>query len=282
MRKLTLTLVHGLLAGMVAGCAGAPGPPPSASPDITVDAGATASRQAEEASSKDQAATQHAATSDAATARAQETAEANQQAATRQAATVQVRLEMTAAATKMRGVIGQLHADGYLTSTEGSYSLLPDFDQSWAQINWYQWWHTGYSPADFVIVADVEWDSASDRANWWTSGCGFVFREDGVSNHYLAYLGLDGYVYFNRNVGGVPAQLGRSYYGRVDTPSGQAQIMLAVEGTSINFFVNGERVHSRTDQGLATGELALTLLSGINTGFGTRCRMTNIELWELD
>ena len=58
--------------------------------------------------------------------------------------------------------------------------------------------------------------------------------------------------------------------------------MLVVEGTNISFFVNGERVHFRQDQGLSSGNLALTLFSGINAGFGTRCRMSNIELWELD
>ncbi len=294
--RMRLLIVGLWLAGMVAGCGGSSAPSRDTSAESAVDVAATATYHAQEASSKQQAATQSglsAATSTAQAQRAEQQAatrqagtaqaqEAERQAATRQAATAQIELAMTAAADEMRGLIEQLQADGYLESTDGTYIALEDFDQSWAQINWYQWWYTGYSPTDFVIVADAEWDSASDRANWWTSGCGFVFRENGVPNHYLAYLGLDGYVYFARNVNGVFAQLGRSYYGRVGTPSGQAQLMLVVEGASISFFVNGERVHSRNDQGLASGELALTLLSGINTGFGTRCRMTNIELWELD
>ena len=285
MRKQSVTVVLGLLAGFVAGCAGTPSPLPSATLDITAEARGTVTRRAEEANSTETAATAAAklgATSDAAATQAQGTAEAENRAATREAAIEQAKLESTSVANNMLDMIEQLRADGYLTSTEGTYGALEDFDQSWAQINWYQWWYTGLSPTDFVIVADAEWDSASDRANWWASGCGFVFRENGAPNHYLAYLGLDGYVYFSRNVGGVQAQLGSSYFGTVGTPSGQARIMLVAEGTNLTFFVNGERVHSRQDRGLATGQLALTLLSGINAGFGTRCQMTNIELWELD
>jgi hypothetical protein len=58
--------------------------------------------------------------------------------------------------------------------------------------------------------------------------------------------------------------------------------MLVVEDTWITVFVNGDKVHSRQDSALPSGDLSLTLFSGINTGFGTRCRMTNIELWMLD
>lgn len=119
-------------------------------------------------------------------------------------------------------------------------------------------------------------------ANWDRSGCGFVFREDGVANHYLAFLALDGYVNFTRTVNNNGTFLGRSYYGRVGRPSGSANIMLVVEGSTFTFFVNGEKVHRRSDQGLASGNLALTLLSGINTDFGTRCQMTNVDLWVLD
>jgi hypothetical protein len=210
------------------------------------------------------------------------TEQAAAEEATRAAAQQQAELEATEQAEPMYELVQELHADGHLSTTEGTFHRIPDFEESWAQINWYQWWPTGFKPADFVIQADASWDSASTTANWYTSGCGFVFREDGVPNHYLAYLGLDGYVYFTRTVKSDSSFLGRSYYGRVDTPSGEAHIMLVVEDNKFTFFVNGERVHTRTDQGLVSGNLALTLLSGINTDFGTRCTMTDIELWVIE
>jgi len=237
------------------------------------EARATADRSTEVAD-------QSAATSEAVVL-VRQTAEAEDRMATDEAGVANALASATAQAQPLYELVQDLNAEGHLSSTDGIYNALPDFDESWAQIGWYQWWYTDYSPTDFVIRAEASWDSASDKANWWNSGCGFVFREDGVSNHYLAYLGLDGYVYFSRNVRDKPASLGNSYYGKLGTPKGQAQIMLVVEGTTITFFVNGERVYTRQDQGLESGKLALTLLSGINSGFGTRCTMTDIELWEL-
>jgi hypothetical protein len=64
-------------------------------------------------------------------------------------------------------------------------------------------------------------------------------------------------------------------------PSGQAQLMLAVQGSQINIYVNDELVHSRKDAKLTSGELAYTLVSGTNKDYGTHCTMTNVELWQL-
>lgn len=189
----------------------------------------------------------------------------------------------TESAAMMYDMILDLYDDGYVAQTEGSYYTALDFDESWAQINWYQWWQTGYAPEDFIIRADASWDSASETANWFSSGCGFVFREDGPENHYLAYLGLDGNVYFARSVRNNWSTVGRpSWYGRLDVPAGSAEIMLVVEGDRFTFFVNGDRVANRVDGSLDEGNLALTLLSGTNAGYGTRCSMTNIELWIFD
>lgn len=237
----------------------------------TIDASATEARGTE-------VAVQSTAT-DAAAIHALQTEVEDQKATVE--ALAEARQSATDQAQPLSNLVRDLNAEGYLSRTDGIYYALPRFDESWAQIDWYQWSYTDYSPTDFVIIAEASWDSASDKANWWNSGCGFVFREDGVSDHYLAYLGLDGSVYLSRNVRDIPASLGSSYYGRLDTPKGQAQIMLVVEGTTMTFFVNGERVHTRQDQGLESGNLALTILSGINTGFGTRCEMTDIQLWEL-
>jgi len=268
-------------------CSGTPTVAPSNTPDRTAQAyetseaatqqenearatAAQATEEAEQRAATDQAATQVHLTEEAAT-----------KEATQEAAIVQTVTAATVQAQPMFDLIQGLYSDGYLSRTDGTYFTIPDYDQSWAQINWYQWYYTGFSPTDFVIKADASWDSASTTANWWNSGCGFVFREDEVENHYLAYLALNGRVYFYRSVNNVYAPLGSSYYGKLSTHEGHAQIMLVVEGINITFFVDGEKVHTRQDQGLASGNLDLTLLSGINTGFGTRCRMVNIELWVL-
>lgn len=187
-----------------------------------------------------------------------------------------------AAVNAMHSVVESIHEDGYLDQTSGTYYRLPDFSESWAQINWYQWWNTGHEPEDFVIRVDATWESASDSANFFTSGCGFVFRENGSENHYLVYLGMDGNAYFNRVYKGNWKNIGYTYYQYLDIPKDSGELMLAVEGSRITFYVNGELVESWRDEALTEGKLALTLLSGINTGYGTRCTMENVDLWVLE
>jgi hypothetical protein len=204
-------------------------------------------------------------------------------AATNQAGTAQAEVAaMTQIASSMYAEIVDLAAYDYISTDEGAYIPLGDFSEAWAQINWYSYWSTFLFPTDFVIRADASWDSASESANWFNSGCGFVFREKDVDNHYLAYLGLDGNVYFERTYQSNWKRLGNSWYGNLDIPEGSASIMLVVEGDSFTFFVNGERVRTQIDSAMKEGDLALTLVSGTNAGYGTRCNMDNIELWIID
>ena len=192
------------------------------------------------------------------------------------------RSAMTAIAEPMVAMINDLHAEGYLASSEGQYFALEDFTESWAQLNWYQWWGVGHEAPDFVIRADVDYISASDTADWWASGCGFVFRTQNVDNHYRAFLALDGNVRFNAFVNGNYVDLGKGYYGKPDLPGGGAEIMLVMEGDMMTFFVDGERVYGRQYGALDDGYLAITLASGTNKGLGTTCSFRNIDLWEIE
>lgn len=183
---------------------------------------------------------------------------------------------------EISAVAEKLVEAGILTRSTGRIKQLPDFNEEWAQINWYTYYRTRTSPEDFIIRADASWESASDKANWWNSGCGFVFREEDVDNHYLAYLDLDGFAHLDRARNGSMARLGLSNGSYpVVKPADQANIMLVVEGNYLHFFVDGFLMLSRQDLSFSEGNLALTLLSGTNKDFGTRCEMSNIELWEL-
>ena len=55
--------------------------------------------------------------------------------------------------------------------------------------------------------------------------------------------------------------------------------MLVVDDKRISFYVNGERVATAYDGSLNAGNIALTLLSGTNKDYGTRCTMSNIDLF---
>jgi hypothetical protein len=172
--------------------------------------------------------------------------------------------------------------EGYLSSTDGKFVAIPDFTRIWAKLNWYQWWNTGYAPKDFLISAHTEWESRSNKADWWNSGCGFVFRERGEDDHFLAYLGMDGWVYLSKVTNGKHSYLGYKAYGTVSTPEGKADVIMIVEDKSFHYFVNGERVLSHNYIQDIGGNLGLTLLSGTNKGFGTRCKMEDIALWVIE
>jgi hypothetical protein len=182
----------------------------------------------------------------------------------------------TQQAQAFQGVLQQLTDEGIINSQEGDYYPLDDFDESWAQIGYYQWWKTGYEAENFVLSADVAWESASDKANWPEAGCGIVFSEDSESNHHLAYLSLDGYGRLIQVNKGQWKNLASQRYGNLSIPNGEAKIMLVVNDKVVNFYVNGKRVANAYDGSLDKGNIALTLLSGTNKDFGTRCKMSNI------
>jgi hypothetical protein len=178
-------------------------------------------------------------------------------------------------------IVERLFADGTLSTTEGRYHRLDDFDQSWAQIDWYQWWRTGLVMENFVVRVDAEWESASKYANWFTSGCGFVFSEKSAWNHYASFLALDGNVYNSRVRDNIGTLLPGGYFGRLDVPAGSAELVLVVDQKVVSFYVNGKRVSRYTDNSITKGDFSLTLNSGTNLDYGTRCKMKNIDVWEL-
>ncbi len=201
---------------------------------------------------------------------------------TKQASTQVAIVAATEQAKPLASQVEQLNNDGILTSVKGIYYQLPDFNESWAQINWYKGWPQFLILDHFIIRADAEWDSASKIANLFNSGCGFVFGESGQDNHYTSFLGLDGWVHSYRYKNGLFTELTGGYYGKVDFPTGKAQLMLVVDNYNLNFYVNGKKVVSVLDHSLGKGMLSLTIHSGTNTDYGIRCKMSNIEVWALE
>ncbi len=201
---------------------------------------------------------------------------------TKQAGTEVAYVTATAQAQTMALQVQDLYENGIITSTEGIYYQLPDFNESWAQINWYRWWRQGLILNHFVVRTNVEWESASNIANWFDSGCGFIFAKNGEEDYYGSFLALDGHVHTFRVKNNIGAEIDSGYYGRLDTPGGKAELMLAVDDYYMTFFVNGRKVARSYDRNLGEGMFGMTLHSGTNKDYGTRCQMKNIEVWELE
>ena len=245
--------------------------PIPATPTIDQGATATAAKQTEDASGS--------ATQEALNASIRQTSTA---LAKLGSPTPRVNVVATEQAQSMIAAVQKLYDDGILATTEGKFHMLDDFEESWAKLGWYQWWETDYEAGSFVITADAAWDSASDKANWDELGCGFVFGTIDGDNHNLAYLGLDGTANLYHVRKGAGKWLSWQRYGRLDTPKGEASIMIVVSGQNLYFFVNDKLVSKAYDLQYVPGPIAYTLRSGTNAGFGTRCEMSNIKLWIID
>lgn len=187
----------------------------------------------------------------------------------------------TSESVEMEKLIKKLADDKIISTTQGTYKKLADFDESWAQLYWYQWWYTDFSPTNFVIQADLEWQSGSNIANWSDSGCGFIYHESGSKNHHATFLMMDGKVVSYRAINDTWTSLKGGNAGRFKTPADSAHMVLVVDNQWVTALVNGNKVVRFQDTKLTGGKLALTVASGTNKDFGTRCQMKNIELWVL-
>jgi hypothetical protein len=190
-------------------------------------------------------------------------------------------VQSTAAAETMSGLVQELASADVIQSVEGEYVRLPfTFDQEWAQIGYYQWTPTELQPVNFVLRTDASWDSASDTPN--PSGCGIVLRKDANDNHYMIYLSMTGSAILGELKNGSWISLKEEPVAGLTFPQGAAEITVAVDEEWIVLLVNGEEALRYGSLVAREGELALTIVSGTNKGFGTACKMENVDVWILN
>lgn len=183
--------------------------------------------------------------------------------------------------------MGELQAEareyferGYLDSTEGQFREYDDFEVEWAQINWYQWQLLPDTVSDFYLQAHFEWSSASQSPD--VSGCGFVFGVQEDSDHYAVILDKSQVLHVISNGSGTRPMGVTRGTGRVDIEEpAEADFTLIVNDGSSYVLVNdrliGEYTLSQSQP--PNGRLGLTVLSGTNKDYGTRCRMTDLHAW---
>jgi len=176
--------------------------------------------------------------------------------------------------------VEEYHEAGYISTTEGTYRNLKNYSDAWAQINYYQWLPTGLSPSNFIIRSDISWESASAAAN--SSGCGYVFRLQENTDHYMFFISLKGYIEVATNVSNRWKSIGRATFGN-PAQSGKANVTLIAEDDTFRVLVDDKllKVYTGFSGKLMRGDLAYTIVSGINTSFGTRCNFENTEFWTI-
>jgi len=173
---------------------------------------------------------------------------------------------------------------GFLTSTEGNIEEVDDFSYDWAQLGWYRWLPMNYEVTDFSMSAHFSWMSAYKNAD--ESGCGFAFAIQPDNSHYAVFLDRGKIIFLDadHSYGNYALPVGRTRgSGRVKFGNpAQADFTLIVKGNSAYVLVNDELVgeYSLAKSRILTGDVGLTVLSGTNKDYGTRCEMTNIHLFK--
>jgi len=173
--------------------------------------------------------------------------------------------------------------EGYTSSADGRFMEYDDFKEEWAQLGWYSWWVLDQNAKDFYMTAHFKWSSAYRSAD--LSGCGFAFAIQEDQDHYAVFLDQSK-VYFVESTDYYRAFSPTHGTGRVDFENpfdqpAEADFTLIVKGTTAYVLVDEELIGEYTlaQSKNLRGGLGLTLLSGTNKDFGTRCEMTNIRVW---
>ncbi|HSM70268.1 MAG TPA: hypothetical protein VK851_01885 [Anaerolineales bacterium] len=175
---------------------------------------------------------------------------------------------------------------GYLPSADGEFIEYNDFEYDWAQLGWYNWAPLGVTVTDFYISAQFKWSSAYRNAD--TSGCGFIFAIQENGDHYavfldrseVLFLNADSATSYSRRVGVTRGTSRVIFDNPFDNPV-EADFTLIVNGTYAYVLVNGEVTGEYTlaQSKILRGDVAVSVLSGTNKDFGTRCEMSDIHVF---
>ena len=175
---------------------------------------------------------------------------------------------------------------GYINSTDGQVVEFDDFGYDWAQLGWYNWVPLGESVSDFYISAHFKWESAYRNAD--LSGCGILFAIQDNGDHYavfldrseILFLNADSASSYSRRVGLTRGTTRVKFDNPADNPV-EADFTVIVNGTYAYILVDGEVIGEYTlaQSKILRGDVGLSLLSGTNKDYGTRCEMTDIHIF---
>ena len=175
---------------------------------------------------------------------------------------------------------------GYLKTLAGKIKEMDDFSYDWAQLGWYNWQSLDNKVTDFYISAHFVWSSAFRNAD--TSGCGFIFAIQENGDHYavfldrreILFLNSDQTANYSRKVG-LTRGTGRVNFDNPADHPVSADFTLIVNGLYAYVLVDGQDIGEYTlaQSKILRGDIGLSLLSGTNKDYGTRCEMTNVRVW---
>ncbi len=177
--------------------------------------------------------------------------------------------------------VDRYYEKGYLPSTDGEYHRLDDFTMEFANASLiFTKKETGYSAKDFAVKAHFKWQSAI--ANPDPGGCGWAFRKTRNDSYLMfvdrewTYMGLwkdNQWTRYGRTTGGGWVGLGNP---------AEADVTLAVGKGKVYILIDDVLASSHTldtDFLTGSGELDYVVVAGTYKDYGTRCEMTDVDLW---
>ena len=185
-------------------------------------------------------------------------------------------------------VVQKIHKAGQISNIDGEYVELDDYRDEVAIKLSYAWAETGISAKNFIVRGDFDWSNAINTAN--TSGCGFVYRVQENTDHYLIVLDAFSGVKLASSTDRGTYSMGSPQNGDgkiSDFGPGpyHATFTLVVNDLKSYVYVNdvyyGEYKlldYRITDSGLLSG----AVLSATSEGYGTRCNITDTQAWVIE
>jgi hypothetical protein len=177
---------------------------------------------------------------------------------------------------------------GQISTTEGQYVVLDDYQDELASKLAYAWAETGLIAKNFIIQADFEWSNAINTVN--LSGCGFIYRMQQNQDHYIIILDAFSGVKLASHTDKGTSSMGSPQNGEQTTSDFgpnpyQATFTLVVNELKTYVYIN-DVYHGEYNllkhRILDSGPLAVAVLSATSEGYGTRCKMTNVRVWVID
>ncbi len=192
----------------------------------------------------------------------------------------------TQAASQVMADVQDFYVKGYLPFQNGELHSLDDFSKTRPSVKVFDFTRAGQQSQDFALSADIELDSTGSTTYPNYTGCGFAYRVQNNSEGYTAILTNDavrmGYCY----AGLSQCQLFGTTHGTgiVDVrDKSKAHFSLAVDRDRASVLVDGALVGQYTlftTKLLGMGDLYYGVVSDINSGYWTSCKISNVKVWE--
>ena len=175
---------------------------------------------------------------------------------------------------------------GYLPFQNGQLYLLDDFSKTTPLLNVFEFTRTGQQVQEFALWADIELDTTGSTSYPDYTGCGFAYLVQNNSDGYTAILTNEAVRMGYCKSGMRQCDLFGTTFGtgNVSVPNKtKTQFSFAVNKNFAYVLVDGILVGQYTlftTKLLGMGEIDYAVVSNINAGYWTSCKISNVRVWE--